>query len=569
MGVDIQFLCMPFQSVSISPLSIALLSAVAKKHGATVSEDYVHFKFAEMLGIDNYHRIALADTRSGLLGELLFAENYRGAIEEGALEPLLTEHFGDYEERSQKLLEFNDYCIAVIDKANPEIIGFTTSFNQLMPSLWLTKEIKRVRPQTKVVFGGSGCSTPMGSYVKKAYPEVDYVVSGYGENPLLDLLFNKHSLPADGILNDEVGIDLNLLPFPDYDTYVAQLAKLSRPRNHNILTFESSRGCWWGEKSHCTFCGLNGTQMKYGFKQSSRVLEEIRFLWDRYEYNLGAADNIMSRDHLRELLPQLAKFDSKPVLFYEIKANMRNEDVQLLKAANILHIQPGIESLSSELLALMKKGVKAIQNIALLKWCREEGIKVSWNLLFGIPGETTENYLNQIETIRKIPHFNPPHGISEIRLDRYSPYFKWYDSFGWTGIRPLENYYSLHRGCSDELVRGMAYHFEGEGGPLAVKLYCGELQAAVDTWTKRFAAGDGLYWNDEIGLFEVENSEPAAYEKNPELETILANTHSITSLNQLLSLPGVQPGTVTEMIDKGILFQEGQQIINLAARVLL
>ena len=85
MGVDIQFLCMPFQSVSISPLSIALLSAVAKKHGATVSEDYVHFKFAEMLGIDNYHRIALADTRSGLLGELLFAENYRGAIEEGAL----------------------------------------------------------------------------------------------------------------------------------------------------------------------------------------------------------------------------------------------------------------------------------------------------------------------------------------------------------------------------------------------------------------------------------------------------------------------------------------------------
>jgi hypothetical protein len=102
-----------------------------------------------------------------------------------------------------------------------------------------------------------------------------------------------------------------------------------------------------------------------------------------------------------------------------------------------------------------------------------------------------------------------------------------------------------------------------------VKLYCGELQAAVDTWTKRFAAGDGLYWNDEIGLFEVENSEPAAYEKNPELETILANTHSITSLNQLLSLPGVQPGTVTEMIDKGILFQEGQQIINLAARVLL
>jgi hypothetical protein len=67
----------------------------------------------------------------------------------------------------------------------------------------------------------------------------------------------------------------------------------------------------------------------------------------------------------------------------------------------------------------------------------------------------------------------------------------------------------------------------------------------------------------------VENSEPVAYEKNLELETILANTHSITSMSKLLSLPGIQPGTVTEMIDKGILFQEGHQIINLAARVSL
>src|SRR5262249_9640089 len=30
-----------------------------------------------------------------------------------------------------------------------------------------------------------------------------------------------------------------------------------------ILLFETSRGCWWGERSHCTFCGLNGLTMNY------------------------------------------------------------------------------------------------------------------------------------------------------------------------------------------------------------------------------------------------------------------------------------------------------------------
>jgi ribosomal peptide maturation radical SAM protein 1 len=567
MSVQLQLICMPFQAVSIAPLSLALLSSVVKQHGAAVSEAYVHFKFAEIFGTENYHKVALADTRTGLLGELLFAEDYRGTAEEDSLDLLLTKHFGNYEQRRQKLSEFKRYCLEVIDDADASLIGFTTSFNQLLPSLWLAQAIKQSRPQAKVVFGGSACSAPMGEHIKNAYSEVDYVVSGDGEMPLLDLVLHRTPHAETGVLTDTAGLDLNELPFPDYDAYVEQLDKLSRPRNHNILAFESSRGCWWGEKSHCTFCGLNGPQMKYRPKKSDRVLEEIRFLWERYQYNLGATDNIMSREHLHDLLPRLAAFESKPILFYEIKANMRNEDVQLLRAANVLHIQPGIESLNTELLRLMRKGTKAIQNLALLKWCREEGIKVSWNLLCGVPGEKIENYTEQLELIQKIPHFNPPHGTSEIRLDRYSPYFKWYEQYGWEGVRPLEDYYHLHRGKDDEQIRGMAYHFDGVGGPLQIKSYYGEVERAVALWMKRFAAGDGLYWDDAVGLLVIEDGDPSVYEKCPAIETIIQNTNSITGMKALLSTPGVEESTVLEMIDQGILYQEDGQVINLAARV--
>ena len=44
-------------------------------------------------------------------------------------------------------------------------------------------------------------------------------------------------------------------------------------------------------------------------------------------------------------------------------------------------IQPGIESLSDHVLKLMRKGTTALQNIQLLKWCREYGVQPEWNLL--------------------------------------------------------------------------------------------------------------------------------------------------------------------------------------------
>ena len=56
-------------------------------------------------------------------------------------------------------------------------------------------------------------------------------------------------------------------------------------------------------------------------------------------------------------------------MFYEVKSNLRKEDVRQLREAGVVAIQPGIESLSDEVLRIMRKGVSALQNIQLLKGC--------------------------------------------------------------------------------------------------------------------------------------------------------------------------------------------------------
>src|SRR5882762_8393367 len=97
-----------------------------------------------------------------------------------------------------------------------------------------------------------------------------------------------------------------------------------------------------------------------------------------------ATDTILSRTHLKEAIPALAGFEQRPRLFYEVKANMTQAEVIALRHANAVTLQPGIESLSTRLLQLMHKGTSAIQNLALLKWCREQGISLAWNQLCGI-----------------------------------------------------------------------------------------------------------------------------------------------------------------------------------------
>jgi magnesium-protoporphyrin IX monomethyl ester (oxidative) cyclase len=101
--------------------------------------------------------------------------------------------------------------------------------------------------------------------------------------------------------------DVDRVPVPDYDDYFAALSET--PLHTGIfpaLLVETSRGCWWGEKHHCTFCGLNGDEMAYRPKSVGRVLEELDLLARRYAtHRFLVVDNILHRQHLKTLIPAL------------------------------------------------------------------------------------------------------------------------------------------------------------------------------------------------------------------------------------------------------------------------
>ena len=109
-------------------------------------------------------------------------------------------------------------------------------------------------------------------------------------------------------------------------------------------------------------------------------------------------------------------------LFYEVKANLRKDHIDKLAAAGVTQIQPGIESLNTEILQMMRKGVTAIQNVQLLKWCFEYDVEPSWNILYGFPGEQASQYDDFPDICRLLFHLPPPAGVTPVIFERFSPY---------------------------------------------------------------------------------------------------------------------------------------------------
>jgi ribosomal peptide maturation radical SAM protein 1 len=559
----LQLICMPFQHVTLSSLAVALLASTARDRGIDVTEAYLHFALARILGRKRYTQIAEGSTNAGMVGELLFAEEIHGTAGRPEVEERLAPIFGPPEGRARMRAEFLRECLVEVDHAQADLIGFSASCNQLLPSLWLAQHIKAVRPNARIVFGGSSCSEPMGTALLEGYPVVDHVVNGYGEEPLIDLCLGGESRNK-RFITSERPIDMNTLPVPSYDRYLNALERSSLGVNNVMLAFESSRGCWWGQKTHCTFCGLNRLEIAYNSKSSERVVREVRELWDRYQTGLFATDSILSRAHLKEAIPVLASYETKPTIFYEVKANMTWNEVASLQRANVLWLQPGIESLSTPLLRLLKKGAKAIQNLALLKWCSELGIIVSWNLLCAIPGEKDDDYEAQIALMKRCVQLQPPHGVSPIRLDRYAPYFNQAAEHGWQDIEPFEEYRLLHPHLSKETLFDIAYHFEAVVPSVHLERYLERLEQAVAEWKAARDRGEGMFWDPRQGLVLIRDGEGTVIHSTPKLRAVIEASNEIISLPEVVAAAGGDAAFIDELVEMGVLYREGNNVLNVA-----
>jgi ribosomal peptide maturation radical SAM protein 1 len=498
---------MPFVSISTPSIGISILKSVLDGHGIPCDLRYANLRFAEWVGFETYSVLDERVSDALFAGDWLFAQHLFGDrleldvyAETLRVNTTKAEYTRIMEARSA-VAPFLDACLDEFRIDDYDVIGFTTTFEQNLASLAASRLIKDRWPEKAIVFGGGNCEGEMGRELHRSFPWIDYVCSGEGEHsfPLLieAIAAGREPVGIPGIIHRRHGgsvdngaaqpiTDMNAVPPPNYDEYFAAIGRSPvGPSVHPALLIETSRGCWWGAKAHCTFCGLNGATMNFRSKDASRVLDELEGFRSRYPTTrVVAVDNILDMRYFRDVLPQLRDRQLGLSLFYETKANLSKEQVKLLRDAGVLAIQPGVESLSTHVLQLMRKGVSALQNIQLLKWCKQYGVTVAWNLLYGFPGETAADYVSISRTLESLWHLPPPHSVGAVRMDRFSPYFNQAATFGLVNVRPMEMYRLLYP-LPQERLRNLAYFFEFDHPDgRAPAAYLGDIEPKVDQWRK-------------------------------------------------------------------------------------
>ena len=490
---------MPWQQVTRPSIQLGTLEAIASAFNFPVTPKSLFLDFlcfassstkedTSPIVIDDYRQISEISWHTGL-GDWIFAvppfrelseddiKRYAHLLREYRQESLLPKAM-----RLRDLVpEYLERACADILQDRPDAVGFTSTFSQNVPSLVLSRMIKDRCPSVKIVFGGANCDGPMGAGLHKAFEWIDYVLRGEAEYTFPALLgcIQKGVEPIGvpgAIYRDKEGssivngttssaaVNMDDVPAPSYDEYFERLenSSLRSLRSNIALPVESARGCWWGDKHQCTFCGLNGSTISFRSKSAEKFQAEVLHLARKYRLvNFQAVDNILDMRYFKTFLPALKRSREAGedlTFFYETKANLKKEHIALLHDAGVSAIQPGIESLNTHVLTLMDKGVTTLQNLRLLKWAEEYGIRVVWNLLCGFPGETSRDYHAILNLLPSITHLPPASGVFRLLLERFSPYFEKAKDYGINILGPAEFYEHVYPLRGDDLYQ-VAYDF--------------------------------------------------------------------------------------------------------------
>jgi ribosomal peptide maturation radical SAM protein 1 len=594
---------MPFMQVDRPSIQLGLLKAIGEANGFPVRTLHANLDFAARIGPD-YYRL-LAEHRGRQIGDWLFSVEAFGAAAPD-VDGELPAEFADelaylagesgsvrdrlVRTRDHDVPAFLDALVDGFDWHGTRVVGFSSTFQQNTASFALARRLKERFPDIVTVFGGANFDGEMGLELVRSVDCVDYAVIGEGDRAFPQLLaaLAAGTDPAEvpGVARragDRVVAavasppleHLDDLPAPEYGEFFERSASLGLPTAEVWLPFESARGCWWGAKHHCTFCGLNGTTMKFRAKSPQRVLDELVGQSRRYHaFRFEAVDNILDPAYLKELFPALAAGRHDFEIFYEVKANLTREQLKVLAHGGVTHLQPGLESLSSAVLRLMDKGVRAAQNVNLLRWARYYGLQVGWNILWGFPGETEEDYLAQAAVVPHLVHLQPPASAAEIWLERFSPLYTQPDRFGLLRRSSEASYRHVYPDSVD--IDRVVYFFDYEFADALPPSAYAPLAKAVAEWSEAWShSRPSLTFRSTRGFLQIDDRRQQGHDGTYTFHDTLADIYLAcserpTTASAVHSALGLDrpvadvEAAFEQFAERGLMFLDGNLALSLA-----
>lgn len=289
--------------------------------------------------------------------------------------------------------------IDVIKEKSPDLVGFTLYLWNAARSLYVMEQVKEMLPHVRVVAGGPEVTVHNSLLLDNVH--LDFLIFGEGETTFVALLRNllRHSpkLPfipglafrdAGGLTNNGPGQpleNLELLPSPYLLGYID-------PRQYREMMIFTMRGCLQG----CSYCAWSARGRLRPF-DLEQLREELRLA-----YALGKETTISIADSAFNTSPLFQQYcgavrqinrDRRLRLKGFLQAEKISEETaHLLKEANFIGVEVGLQSVSKEVLRNVSRPVDRERFLEGMTILKNAGIPVVVDTILGLPGDTLAGF---------------------------------------------------------------------------------------------------------------------------------------------------------------------------------
>lgn len=326
-----------------------------------------------------------------------------------------------------KVLDFvvtpydRDILASELADFSPDMVGATSVTMTFDTAIGVIGDAKQIDPEIITVMGGPHV-TFCAPETLKAFPELDIIVLGEGEETIVELSSAAGSgtdwekvsgiafRKGDKIVNTgcrEPIADINLLPVP-----ARHLLPLGRYRALGMaISMTTSRGCPF----NCIFCvGRKMVGSKVRYRDPIAVVDEIEYLNTLGFSQINIADDLFtaSPKHCIAVCEEIMRrgLQVKWTSFARVDTVSREVLARMLEAG--CHtVSFGVESGNAEILKTIRKGITTAQVIDAVAMCNAVGMAPHASFILGLPGETPETLKETIDFGEKLKSLGVSHGF--------------------------------------------------------------------------------------------------------------------------------------------------------------
>jgi anaerobic magnesium-protoporphyrin IX monomethyl ester cyclase len=310
--------------------------------------------------------------------------------------------------RARVLSECSDaLCLGISVLTGPMIHGAAE----------ISRLVKQEHPRLPVLFGGWHPSLQPAQTLRANF--VDVVVRGQGENTLLEIaarLATGHALSGvagssskqKGFVQHNPERPLTLLDdLPEPAFHLADFDAYERLCGVRKLAYATSVGCPYA----CNYCtDMVFYKRRFNALSADRVVSEVTDLVHRYRIEeVAMLDSNFPVDIRRAIAIAKGFHDSKVRFRWTFQAStdflsrMSDDEVRLMGESGVTHMGFGTESTSAEVLRLMNKRHQRLNEMyETARKAQLGNIHVTFNLIFGYPGETEAHRVETLQTMSEI-----------------------------------------------------------------------------------------------------------------------------------------------------------------------